>query len=149
MAVTAFWYGLTLKDQWGATATDQGDYANDDYRTSLHTVTYTPNVDTDDYWNDATNEISGTGYTTQGHDHASLALTYDTGTDETRFAAEDAQWTTASFTVRHAVHYNWETTVTTTAHLHSFVNMGADQVVSSGTFTVEWTGGFVSKIDST
>lgn len=34
---------------------------------SLHTNTYTPNQNTDDFWDNATNEVSGTNYTAGGN----------------------------------------------------------------------------------
>jgi hypothetical protein len=136
MPVTANWYGLGLRDQWNTTAANRIDYLTDTIKNSLHTVTYVPAQDTDDFFNDATNEITGTGYTAGGVTLASKTLTYDTGTNETRLDAADPQWTSASFTARIAVFYK-DTAVATTSHLISFVNFGGDETVSSGTFTIQ------------
>lgn len=145
MAVTANWYGLALRDQWGTTAADRVDFATDTIKCSLHTVTYVPNQDTDNYWDDATNEVAGTGYTTGGVTLGSKSLTYDTGTNETRFDAADAAWTTASFTARIAVVYK-STGVSSTSHVFSYVNFGGDETVSAANFTIQWDATGIAKI---
>ena len=145
MAVTAFWYGLALKDQWGTTAADRVDFATDTIKTSLHTSTYSPAQDTDNYWDDATNEVSSTNYTSGGVTLASKALTYTSGTNVVAFDAADAAWTTVSFTTRYAVTYK-STGTSSTSHLFSYVDFGADQTVSSGNFTVVWAAGGIATI---
>ncbi len=57
MPVTAFIYGLALDHITDADI----DWTVDTIKVSLHTVTYVPNQDTHDFWNDATNEIVGSG----------------------------------------------------------------------------------------
>ncbi len=145
MAVTAFWYGLGLRDQWGATAADRIDWVTDTIKTALTTATYTPAQDTHDFFNDVTNEISGTGYTAGGVTLGSKTLTYDTGTNETRLDAADAQWTSASFTARIAPTYK-STGVASTSHLMSYVDFGGDETVASGTFTIQWASSGVMKV---
>ena len=106
MAVSAKWYGNHFVNQYKAVAAaDVIDFDTDTMKVSLHTVTYVPAQDTDDFWNDATNEISGTGYTTKGVTLGSKTVTYDAGTNECRLDAGDAQWTASSFTARIAVVY--------------------------------------------
>jgi len=138
MAVTANWYGLGGKDQWGATAGDRVDWVTDTIKTSLHTSTYVPNQDTDQYFSAASNELATAGgYTAGGVTLAGKTLTYDSPTNEARLDANDAQWTSASFTARIAVTYK-STGVAGTSHLMGYVNFGGDQTVSSGTFTIQW-----------
>lgn len=146
MAVTAGWYGLALKDQWNVTAADRVDWLTDTIKCSLHTVTYVPNQDTDDYFNDATNELATAGgYTAGGVTLGSKTLTYDTTTNEARLDAADAAWTTASFTARIAVVYK-STGTATTSHVMGFVNFGGDETVASGTFTIQWDATGVLKV---
>ena len=146
MAVTAKWYGLGLKDQWGATAADRIDWVTDTIKCSLHTVTYVPDQDAHDYFNDATNELSTAGgYTAGGTTLGSKTLTYDTATNEARLDAADAQWTSASFTARIAV-VRKDTGTATTSHLMGYVDFGGDETVSSGTFTIQWDTTGVLKI---
>jgi hypothetical protein len=145
VAVTSKWYGLALQHQFSSTSADRVDFLADTIKTSLHTVTYVPNQDTDDYFNDCTNEITGTGYTAGGVTLASKTLTYDTATNETRLDAADAQWTSASFTARIAVTYK-STGTASTSSLIGYVDFGGDETVSSGTFAIQWDATGVAKI---
>jgi hypothetical protein len=145
-AVTAFWYGVPLKNQWGATAGNRTDWVGNAIKCSLHTSTYAPNQDTDDFFNDATNEITGTGYTAGGVSLANKTLVYDTGTNEVRLDADDAVWTTATFTARYAVVYNSTPGTAATNPLMGYVNFGADQSVSAGNFTIQWDATGVLKV---
>ena len=134
MAVTAKWYGLNVKDQWGATPVN---WSSDTIKVSLHTSTYVPNQDTDEFWNVATNEIAGTGYTTGGVTLGTKTLTYDAPTNEARLGAANASWASATFTFRIGCIYK-STGTSTTSPVMGYVDMGADQSVSSGTFTIQW-----------
>jgi len=146
MAVTANWYGNALVGQFSTTAARRVDFVTDAVKTSLHTVTYVPNQDTDDFFNDATNEITGTGYTAGGVTLAGKTVTYDSATNECRLDANDAQWTGATFTCRIAVNYSDTAGASTTDPVMSFVNFGADETISAGTFTIQWDATGVMKI---
>src|SRR3990167_905735 len=149
MAVTAKWYGNHFVNKYKAVAAgDVIDFATDTMKVSLHTVTYVPAQDTDDFWNDATNEITGTGYTTKGVTLGSQTVTYDAGTNECRLDAGDAQWTASSFTARIAVVYKDGAGADTTDPLLSYVDFGGGETVSSGTFTIQWDATGVAKITS-
>ncbi len=73
MAVTTHWYrraGLAALNK-------EIDWLSDTIKVSLHTSSYTPNLDTHDYADDLTNEVAnGDGYTTGGATLASKAHTY-------------------------------------------------------------------------
>lgn len=145
MAVTSKWYGLSLKMQYDTTAGNRIDWVTDTIKNALHTSTYVPNQDTDDFFNDATNEITGTGYTAGGNTLAGKTLTYDTATNETRLDANDSSWTTASFTARISTVYK-STGTSTTSPLMGYVDFGGDETVASGTFTLQWDATGVLKI---
>jgi hypothetical protein len=143
LAVTANWYGLAHKDQWGAgTAVS---WTADTIKTSLHTSTYVPNQDTDEFWSAATNEITGTGYTARGVALGTKSLNYATATNEAQLIAANASWTTASFTARTAVVYK-DTGTNGTSVLMGYIGFGADQTVASGTFTIQWDATGVLKV---
>jgi len=136
-AVTAFWYGLAIRDQWGATAADRVDWVTDTIKVTLHTSTYTPNQDTDDYFNDATNELTTAGgYTAGGVTLTSKTLTYDGPTNTVRLKAADVTWTGASFTARRAV-IRKDTGTASTSHVMGYIDFGADQSPSGVDFTVK------------
>jgi hypothetical protein len=141
------WYGLTVERQMeGATKTD---FLTGAFNCSLHTVTYVPNNDTDDFWNDATNEVTGTNYTTKGVVLGSKTSVYDTATDEWRFDAADAVWTTATISgIRIAVVFEDTAGASTTDPLISFYDIGA-QSVTAANFTIQWDATGIAKIDVT
>jgi hypothetical protein len=145
MPVTANWYGNALLGQWSATAARRVDWVTDTIKQSLHTNTYSPNQDTDDFFNDATNEITGTGYTAGGVTLGSKTATYDSATNEARLDAADAQWTTATFTTRRSVTYK-DTGVGTTSPVMGWIDFGGDESVSSGTFTIQFDSTGVLKV---
>lgn len=63
MAVSAKWYANGLK----AVLNGDVDWTADTIKVTLHTASYTPAQSTDDFFDDATNELStGAGYTAGG-----------------------------------------------------------------------------------
>jgi hypothetical protein len=140
------WYGLTMERQWEGTKID---WDSATIKCSLHTATYSPLPDTHDFWDDATNEVTGTNYTTGGVALGSPTVTYDTGTDETRLDANDAVWTTATIaSIRYAVVYEDTAGASTTDPLITYYDLGA-QSVTAANFTVQWDATGVAKIDTT
>lgn len=134
MAVTAFVYGLALDHFADADI----DWTADTIKVSLHTSTYVPAQDTHDFWNDATNEITGTGYTAEGQALGTPTRTYTAGTNTLSLDAVDSAWTSSSFTARIAVVYKDRGGATSADELISYVDFGGDETVSSGTFTIQW-----------
>jgi hypothetical protein len=134
------WYGLTMERQWEGTKID---WDSATIKCSLHTATYSPLPDTHDFWDDATNEVSGTAYTTGGATLGSPTVTYDTGTDETRLDANDA-----IASIRYAVVYEDTAGASSTDPLITYYDLGA-QSVTAANFTVQWDATGVAKIDTT
>ena len=143
MAVTAKWYGVPIKNQYDGTAVT--DWNTDTIKAALTTSSYAPAQDTDDFFNDVTNEITGTGYTAGGASLGTLTATYDTTSNEIRLDAADTQWTSSSFTARNAVIYK-STGTASTSPLVSYIDFGGDETVSSGTFTIQYDSTGVAKI---
>lgn len=143
----AIWYGKFPSLVFNGTETF--DWDTNTIKVSLHTSTYSPDRDADDYWNDATNEISGTGYTAGGQAITTPTVTFDSATDETRLDADDPSWGSASFTARTAVWYKVKGGASTADPLIGYLPFGSDVTVSSGTFSIvcDSTGHF--KSDST
>lgn len=121
-AVTSFWFGLAIRDQWGATAADRVDWVTDTIVMSLHTTTYAPNQDTDQYFSTVTNELAtGGGYTAGGITLTGKTLTYDGPTNTTRLKANAVTWTAMTNTFRYAV-IRKNTGVAGTSHLMSYID---------------------------
>lgn len=113
------------------------DLSADSIKVMLTTSTYSPSQSGDDYKNDVTNEVSGTGYTATG-----VALTTKTETMSSltyTFDADDVSWTASTFTARYAVVYNATGGGTdATRGLIGYQDFGGDQSVSGTTFTITW-----------
>lgn len=145
--VTAFWYGNALLGQYSATAARRIDWVTDSIKQTLHNSTYTPNQDTHTFYSDLTNELTtGSGYTAGGVALGTKSVSYDATTNETRLIAANAAWTSATLTARYSVTYSDTAGAGTTDPLMGYVNFGADQSVSSGTFTITWDATGVLKI---
>lgn len=134
MAVTALLYGSFP----AKLANKEIDFDTDTVKVALATSSYTPNQDTHDYFNDITNEVTGTGYTAGGATLASKTVTYTAGTNTQAFDAADTSWTSSTITARYAIIYV-DTGTASTSPLIGYVDFGADVVSSSGTFTIQWS----------
>lgn len=114
------------------------DWDSDTIKVALLSSSYTPNQDSDDYWNDVSSyEVTGTGYTAGGATLANKSLTYTSGTNVTKFDADDVSWTSSTITARYAVIYDSTGTASTSA-LIGYVDFGSNQSSSSGTFSIVW-----------
>ena len=134
MAVTAFLYGSAP----AKLANKEIDWDTDTIKVALCTGSYIPNQDTHDYFNDVTNEVTGTGYTAGGATLASKTVTYTAGTNVTAFDAADVSWPTSTITARYAVVYVDTAGAASTDPLICYVDFGADVSSSAGTFSIQW-----------
>jgi hypothetical protein len=133
MAVTAFLYGNVM----GRAFNKEIDLDSDTVKVALATSSYTPNQDTHDYFNDITNEVTGTGYTAGGQALASKTVNYTSGTNTFTFDAADTVWGSSTITARYAIIYV-DTGTPSTSPLIMYVDFGADVVSTSGNFTITW-----------
>jgi hypothetical protein len=149
VAITVALYGLTQEkvvEQAGADVNILSGTA----KLSLHTATYVPNRDTDDFFNDATNELAaGGGYTAGGETLGSKTVTYDSASDQVRFDAADVTWTfTASKTWRYGVGYIDTAGAATTDPLYFLLTWDSDQTVSTP-YTLQWDAAGILFWDTT
>lgn len=123
------------------------DWISDDIYASLHTSSYAPAQDTDDYFDDVTNELStGSGYTAGGALLSGKTITYTGATNITMLDADDVEWTASTLTARFAVIYDGETAVASTSPLICWENFEADVSTVSGTFTLTWSADGIVEI---
>lgn len=115
------------------------DFDSDTIKVALLSSSYTPNQDTDDYWDDvSTYQVTGTGYTAGGATLANKSVGYTSGTNVTKFDADDVSWTTSTITARYAVIYDDTPATNATKPLIAYIDFGSDQSSSSGTFSIVW-----------
>lgn len=135
IAISASPYGAFLLNLGKA----KFDFTSDTVKCMLTTSSYTPNVDTHDFKDDITNEITGTGYSAGGVALTTLSWTYDSTNNLVKLNADPTTWTTATFTCRYAVLYNSTPGTDATRPLIGYVDFGADQSPSGVDFTVTWS----------
>lgn len=133
MAGTWKWFGNGLLK----VATGQVDLDTDTLKIMLTTSAYTPNQDTHDFRDDVTNEVSGTGYTAGGATLAGVSASYDSGTNEVRFAWTDPTWPASSITARTAVIYKSRGGAASADELIAYCTEASDITSTAGTFTVD------------
>jgi hypothetical protein len=123
------------------------NFAADTIKVSLHTSTYAPNIDTDDFQDDLTNEVVGAGYVAGGKTVASPTVAYDAPTNVLKLDADDpAAWTVATFTCRYAVVYDATPGAPGTNPLICYIDFGADVTMIAGTFTLTFAAGGIAKV---
>jgi hypothetical protein len=145
------WNGLFIERQMeGAT---KSDFLTGTWQYALVLATFTPNQDTNDFWDDIQgSELAGTGgYTQNGITLANKTSSYDTATDEWRFDnTVDPQWT--SFTPSGAFRwgYGYENTggANSTDPVAFYHDLGS-QNFTNVTFTVQIDATGLAKIDVT
>jgi hypothetical protein len=115
------------------------DFDSDTIKVMLVSSSYTPNQDTHDYLDDVVAyEVSGTGYTAGGAALASKTVTYDAGTNTTKFDAADVTWSSSSITARYAVVYDDSGAGNSSKALIGYYDFVTDRASSNGDFIVRW-----------
>lgn len=113
------------------------DLNTDTIKVALVTSSYTPDQDAHDFFDDVTNEVSGSGYTAGGATLANLAVTADNTDNEGVFDADDVTWSSSTITARGAVIYK-STGTASSSPLICYIDFGEDKVSSAGNFTITW-----------
>jgi hypothetical protein len=112
------------------------DLDTDSFQAMLTTSVYViaaNAIDTHQFRSSVTNEIIGTGYTAGGVVLTTVTIQYDLPTNEVRWYFDDPSWASATFTARNMVIYKNRGSAATD-DLVMWVNFGADEAVTSGTF---------------
>jgi hypothetical protein len=118
------------------------DYLTNAIRFTLHTSTYAPNVDTDEAFADATNELgTALGYTANGKAIAGKTVVYTAAGGITTFDMDDTTitWTATggSLVFRYAVLHDDTVTVGPPIKpLYGYIDCGAQTITDGNTFTI-------------
>ena len=134
MAVSAFVFGQFLDHL----AQKRIDLDTDTIKVALATSAWTPNQDTNDYFDDVTNQVTGTGYTGGGATLTGVTWAYTAGTNTWKFDAADVSWPSSTITARYAVIYVETAGAASTDPLIAYVDFGADVSTTAGTFSIVW-----------
>lgn len=126
MAITVTKYDNFLYGQMNGTSNAVIDFDTDTIKVALATNSYTPAATTHDFFDDITNEVTGTNYTAGGATLGSKTVALSSGT--VTFDAADVTWTASGSgfsTARYAIIYK-STGTASTSRLICYVNFGAD-----------------------
>ncbi len=116
----------------GGTTTTTG--TGNTFKTALYTSSATMSAATTAY--SATNEVSGTGYSSGGAALTNVTPTTSSTTALTDFA--DLTWSGSSITARGAMIYNSSTTGGSANRAVEVLDFGADKTSTSGDFTIQF-----------
>lgn len=136
--VTHLMYYSALLGQWNGLANSVFDLDTDTIKVAAATNIYAPNQDTHDFFDDITNEVTGTNYTAGGATLTSPTVSRTTGT--VTFDGADIVWTqsgTGFSTARKFPIYK-STGVAATSRLFSVVTADADVGNVTGDLTIAW-----------
>ena len=133
MAVTAKMYGNALLKALNK----EVNYLTDTINLMLCTSAYVPDQDAHIYKSSITNEVVGTGYTAGGATLTTKTMTYDSATNTITLDADDVVFASSTITARYAVVYD-ATGTDSTSTLLGYIDFGADQTSSAGSFTITW-----------
>jgi hypothetical protein len=115
-------------------ARGQIDFDTDTFRRSLHTSAYSENKDTHDFFDDVTNEVTGTGYTAGGA-VVTATVTLDTATDRLDIVFGSTTWPSSTITARKSVVRKARGGAASADELIFVNEFAADVVTAAGTFT--------------
>jgi hypothetical protein len=118
------------------------NHASATIKCALVTATYTVST-AHDFFNDITNEVSGTGYTAGGATLANKAVSIQSTT--AIFDADDVTWSSSTITARAAVLYK-DTGTASTSNLLVYVDFGSNLSSSAGNFTIQWNASGIINI---
>jgi len=120
----------------------QMDYLSNTWRFTLHTATYSPNVDTNEAFADATNELTtANGYTANGIAIGTKTVSYNATNGVTTYDMDDTTvtWTASggTLTFQHAVlHDDTVSTGPPVKPLVGWIDCGAQSITTGNTFTI-------------
>lgn len=143
MAVAPGLYGLTLEKFLIDTLGDSLEA--EDGQLALVTDTYTPNFNTHDFFNDVTNEVSGTGYTSGGVAVTSTEITVSSGV--LTFDGADTVFSTVTVSSAEAGILTRWTGTASTSELVLCSDFGSAFSATGANFTVQWNASGIFTID--
>lgn len=114
------------------------DHEADTIKLALVSSSYTPDIDTHQFFSDITNEVSGTGYTAGGFTLAGKAVTVDTTNNRAELDATDLTNTSTTISnVRYAILYK-STGVASSSPLIGYFDLDGNQSSIGGDFSFTW-----------
>lgn len=148
MSITASGlYGLTLEKQLIDSLGKSIESETDIY-VAMVTDSYTPDFNAHDFFNDVTNEVSGTGYTAGGQVLTGTEVTISGGV--LTYDATDASWSTSTIAnAMGAVIYVKRGGASSADELLALSDFVTAASSSAGTFAIQWSASGIYTVDFT
>jgi len=137
--VTHLMYYRALLGQWNGLANSVFDLDTDTMKLAAATNTYTINQDTNEFFSDVTNEVTGTNYTAGGATLGTVTVTRSSGT--VTFDAADVVWTQsgAGFSTARKFPIYRSTGAGATSKLYSVITADNDVGNVTGDLTIQFS----------
>lgn len=148
MAITTSWFGQGLQ----YLLDNPLDLEQSTVKLALVTASYTPNRDTNDFFDDVSaSELgSGNGYTTGGVTLTNVAWSYDASSDQVRLDFDDPSWAfTGTKTWRYGVIYVDTAGASSTDPVIGLIDWGANRTIYGITYTLAVDSAGALYIDTT
>lgn len=107
----------------------------DTIKLSLHSSSYVPDIDADEFFSNVDNEVAASGTYAAGGATLTVASSTDDTDNEGVFDATDVSFTSATITARYAIIYK-STGTASTSPLILYLDFSTDQISTAGTFTI-------------
>jgi len=133
MAANSVLFGITWRDALDTTGLAV-NFEADTFNMTLCTNTYTPDADVHDFFNDITNEVSGTGYSTPGPQLDTVVINLTVTTDYLTVDFADETISSSTLTARQGVFFDNTLASDPLISAHDF---GQDYVSSAGNFIIQ------------
>lgn len=146
---THLMYYSALLGQWNGLANGVFDLDTDTMKAAIATNTYSVNQDTHDFFDDMTNEVSGTGYAAGGSTLASVTVTRSTGTVTFDAADVTISQNAAGFSNGRKVVIYRSTGSAATSRLFSVFTADADFGNVAGDLTIQWNASGIAQWTTT
>lgn len=108
---------------------------SDTIKLSLHSSSFTPSADNDEFFDDVDNEVSASGTYSAGGATLTTTVSTDDTDDEGVFDATDVSFTSASIAARYAVIYK-STGVASTSPIICWIDFGSTITSTAATFSI-------------
>lgn len=131
--IASAFYNSGKKKLWDGSI----DLDSDTIKVAFATSSYTPDVDAHDFFDDITNEVTGTGYTAGGYTLANKSVTQDNTNNRAVFDADDLTSANTTVTFRYTIFYK-STGTAGTSPLICYIDWGTDRVYTAETLVLQW-----------
>lgn len=113
------------------------DFESNTFYAMLVTSSYVLDVDSHEYRDDITDEVTGTGYTSAGVEITNIVVSQDNTNDKAVIDADNISWESSTITAKGLIVYKY-TGAASTDNLVCYIDFGENKSTSNTTFAITW-----------